>query len=77
VSFFGGSNQDGKPRVACRICKLIRVHVFLVVGVLALWRFNPEWFSWATDTDRYTVPGMILVALGGLFLYKLWDHYRG
>ncbi len=76
MKFFESSSSDGKPRAACRICKLIRVHVFLVVSVLALWRFKPELFAWATDTDRYTVPTMILVALVVLFLYKLWGHYR-
>lgn len=64
-------------RPICRVCRLARIHVFLVVMILALWRFNPDLFSWAGDADRYFVPVLILTGLIGLFAYKWWDHYRG
>jgi len=66
---------EPKPRAACRICKLIRIHVFLVVAILAAWRFNPGWFYWLRDTDRYAVPIAIVGAVVILFLVKLWQHY--
>lgn len=69
------NTSTDKPRAACRICKLIRIHVFLVVGILAAWRFNPGWFDWLSDTDRYAVPIAIVGALTILFLVKLWQHF--
>jgi hypothetical protein len=51
--------------------------VFLVLVILALWRFNPDLFAWAGDADRYLVPVLIVTALVGLFTYKWWNHYRG
>lgn len=65
------------PRPICRVCRLARIHVFLVVVILALWRFNPDLFAWAGDANRYFVPALIVTALAGLVAYKWWDHYRG
>jgi hypothetical protein len=64
-------------RPACRVCRLARIHVFLVVAILALWRFKPELFAWAGSADRHLVPALIVTAVVGLFVYKWWDHYRG
>jgi hypothetical protein len=70
-------SSEKVPRPTCRVCRLARIHVFLVVVILALWRFNPDLFAWASDADRYLVPALIVTALVGLFAYKWWDHYRG
>jgi len=64
-------------RAVCRVCRLARIHVFLVVAILALWRFKPELFAWAGSADRHLVPALIVAAVIGLFVYKWWDHYRG
>jgi hypothetical protein len=64
-------------RPVCRVCRLARIHVFLVVAILALWRFKPELFAWAGSADRHLVPALIVAAVSGLFVYKWWDHYRG
>ena len=64
-------------RPVCRVCRLARIHVFLVVAILALWRFKPELFAWAGSADRHLVPALIVAAVIGLFVYKWWDHYRG
>jgi hypothetical protein len=45
-----------------------------VIGILAAWRFNPGWFDWLSDTDRYAVPIAIVGALTILFLVKLWQQ---
>jgi len=72
--FGGGSERDGKPRVACRICRLARIHIFLVVLVLAAWRIQPALFDWAADADRYVVPLAIIVAVVILFIVKWWQY---
>ena len=72
-----GKLAEKLRRPTCRICRLARIHVFLVLVILALWRFNPDLFAWAADADRYLVPALIVTALAGLFAYKWWDHYRG
>jgi disulfide bond formation protein DsbB len=72
-----GESADKEPRQVCRICRLARIHVFLVLVILALWRFNPSLFAWAGETDRYLVPALIVTAIVGLFVYKWWGHYRG
>jgi hypothetical protein len=69
--------SSNQKRPACRVCRLARIHVFLVITILALWRFNPDLFSWASETDRYLVPVVIVTALVGLFAYKWWNHNRG
>lgn len=61
----------------CRVCAMIRIHVALVVGVLAAWRLRPEWFELVKD-----VPVQHLAAIGAvlavsvIFLVKLIRHYR-
>lgn len=72
--FGGGSERDGKPRVACRICRLARIHIFLVILVLAAWRIQPALFDWAADADRYVVPLAIIVAVVILFIVKWWQY---
>ncbi len=69
--------ESRAKRPSCPVCRLARIHVFLVLVILALWRFNPDLFAWAGDADRYLVPVLIVTALVGLFTYKWWNHYRG
>jgi len=68
---------EGQKRPTCRVCRIARIHIFLVVTILALWRFNPSMFAWASEADRYLVPIMVVAAVGALFVYKWWKHYRG
>lgn len=72
--FGGGSERDGKPRVACRICRLARIHIFLVVLLLAAWRIQPALFDWAAKADRYLVPMAIVGAVVILFIVKWWQY---
>ena len=62
------------PRV-CRICLLARLHVLLVVILLAAWLVEPSWLAWAKHTDRHFVPLVILVVFVVLLAIK-WRQHR-
>ena len=63
------------PRIACRICLLARVHVLLVVILLAAWLAEPSWLAWARHSDRHFVPLVILVVFVTLLAIK-WRQHR-
>lgn len=63
------------PRIACRICLLARVHVLLVVILLAAWLAEPSWLAWARHTDRHFVPLVVLVVFVTLLAIK-WRQHR-
>ena len=63
------------PRIACRICLLARVHVLLVVILLAAWLVEPSWLAWAKHADRHFVPLVILVVFVALLAIK-WRQHR-
>ncbi len=66
-----------KDRPPCRVCAIARIHIFLVVSVLAFWRFQPELFNtWVGGVDRYSVPFAIVAFVTVLFAYKLWRYWR-
>lgn len=62
------------PRIACRICSLARLHVLLVLILLAAWWAEPSWLAWAKHTDRHLVPLAILVVFVVLLAIKWWQH---
>ena len=62
-------------RRACRICLLARIHVLLVVILLAAWWAEPSWLAWAKQTDRHLVPLAILVVFVVLLAIK-WRQHR-
>jgi hypothetical protein len=63
------------PRIACRICLLARVHVLMVVILLAAWLAEPSWLAWARHTDRHFVPLVVLVVFVTLLAIK-WRQHR-
>lgn len=72
MGLFGRSD---KP--PCRICAIARIHVFLVISILAFWRFQPELFhELVGGVDRYSFPLTIMLVVAVLFLYKLWRYWR-
>jgi uncharacterized membrane protein len=71
-----GAFGKRKDRPPCRICAIARVHIFLVVAILAFWRFQPETFNRLVGgVDRYSVPYAIVAVVVVLFLYKLWRYW--
>ena len=62
-------------RTSCRICVLARVHVLLVVVLLAAWLAEPSWLAWARHTDRHFVPLVILIVFMTLLAIK-WRQHR-
>ncbi len=67
-------NRD-PARSVCRICLLARVHVLLVVILLAAWLAEPSWLAWARHSDRHFVPLVILVVFVTLLAIK-WRQHR-
>lgn len=63
------------PRIACRICLLARLHVLLVLILLAAWLVEPSWLAWAKHTDRHFMPLVILVVFVVLLAIK-WRQHR-
>ena len=62
-------------RTTCRICVLARVHVLMVLMVLAAWWVEPSWLAWARHTDRHFMPLVILVVFVVLLAIK-WRQHR-
>jgi len=62
-------------RTTCRICVLARVHVLMVVILLAAWLAEPSWLAWARHTDRHFVRLVILVVFVTLLAIK-WRQHR-
>jgi membrane protein YdbS with pleckstrin-like domain len=61
----------------CRVCTIVRIHVVLVLGVLAAWRLRPEWFTLAKDVPvQHWVAIGVLAAVLTIFLVKTFEHYR-
>lgn len=69
-----GETSTAARRV-CRICLLARIHVLLVVILLAAWWAEPSWLAWAKHTDRHRVPLAILVVFVVLLAIK-WRQHR-
>lgn len=67
-------NRD-PARSVCRICLLARVHVLLVLILLAAWLVEPSWLAWAKHTDRNFMPLVILVVFVVLLAIK-WRQHR-
>jgi disulfide bond formation protein DsbB len=73
LGLFGQRNN--KP--PCKICAIARIHIFLVVSILAFWRFQPETFNnLVGGVDRYSVPMAIVALILVVFVYKLWRYWR-
>ena len=62
-------------RTTCWICVLARVHVLMVVILLAAWLAEPSWLAWARHTDRHFVPLVVLVVFVALLAIK-WRQHR-
>lgn len=69
------SEASTPARRVCRICLLARIHVLLVVILLAAWLAEPSWLAWAKHTDRHLVPFAILVVFVVLLAIK-WRQHR-
>ena len=69
------SETSTAARRVCRICLLARVHVLLVVILLAAWLAEPSWLALARHTDRHFVPLVILVVFVALLAIK-WRQHR-
>ena len=52
-----------------------RLHVLLVVVLLAAWLAEPSWLAWARHTDRHFVPLVILIVFMTLLAIK-WRQHR-
>lgn len=61
----------------CRVCAIARIHIALVLGVLAAWRLRPEWFEVLSDVAVQHLAAFAVVLVFLIILaFKTVQHYR-
>jgi len=64
-------------RTDCRVCAIVRIHIALVIGILAAWRLRPEWFELLRDVPVQRLAAIaVVLALFAILSMKAFDHYR-
>jgi Na+/serine symporter len=61
----------------CRVCTIVRIHIALVLGVLAAWRLRPEWFEFLRDVAvQHLAAFAVLLVFLIILAFKTFQHYR-
>jgi Na+/serine symporter len=64
-------------RTNCRVCAIARIHIALVLGVLAAWRLRPEWFEFLRDVAvQHLAAFAVLLVFLIILAFKTFQHYR-